>query len=116
MYGEAIYFLECLPDGPVKIGYSRKLSRRLLALTATNGSETRFLGAIPGSKSQEQDLHDRFKHVRSHHEWYYCHIDLLQFLVQQGMEPARLTELLKKKIRKKTMIERPQVIHRSLVS
>jgi T5orf172 domain len=94
MFGEAIYFLECLPNGPVKIGHSQKLSRRLLALTATNGAQTRFLGAIAGSKAQEQRLHEQFKHIRDHHEWYHCHIDLLQFLVQHGMEPAMFSERL----------------------
>lgn len=86
--GHAIYFLECPPFGPIKIGYSAHILKRIMDLNGSNGQETKFLGAIPGSRANERALHQRFAHAHAHHEWFWPYSDLLQFLVSLGMEPT----------------------------
>ena len=88
LFGEVIYFVECIPNGPIKIGYSRKLSKRLLALQSQNGTPTRFLGAIPGTLADELALHARFKPTRDHHEWYVLSEELADYLFGLGMQPS----------------------------
>lgn len=86
--GPAIYFLECSPHGPIKIGYSTHILKRIMDLTGSNGQATKFLGAIAGSRADERALHERFAHAHAHHEWFWPYSDLLQFLVGLGMEPT----------------------------
>lgn len=92
-FESAIYFIECLPHGPIKIGFTTQLFKRIPSLIATNGIKTRFLGAIYGSKAEERVLHRKFAQSNEHHEWFSLTVDLIEFLVHHGMEPMIITEM-----------------------
>lgn len=65
-----IYFAQGDTGGPIKVGYTRSLDRRIAALQ--NGSHDRIniLGTCPGSEYFERSLHARFQPHRISGEWF----------------------------------------------
>jgi hypothetical protein len=72
-----VYYLR-RPTGPIKIGFSAFLSRRLKKLTSEHG-ELLVLATEPGGWNEEQARHKRFDHLRinPNREWFRSGADLL---------------------------------------
>jgi hypothetical protein len=59
-----IYFLQPVDGGPVKIGYSADVATRHRQLETRYGLSLALLATMPGGRSEEQAIHDRFSHLR----------------------------------------------------
>lgn len=65
-----IYFMQIVPDGAIKIGFSTHPRRRLKQIRATNPDPVRLLGTVPGTVYHEKALHVRLKAHRVNGEWF----------------------------------------------
>lgn len=65
-----VYFVEAGPKGPIKIGWSQEVDRRIEILQVANAQTLKLLGKIPGTMQDEQALHKRFAHLRIQGEWF----------------------------------------------
>lgn len=66
-----IYFIKPVGmDGPIKIGYSKLPTDRLLSLSAWSPFVLEIIGTAPGGSSEENFLHQRFAHLHTHREWF----------------------------------------------
>jgi hypothetical protein len=64
------YLIQQIPDGPIKIGWSRTNGlRRLAELQAANPNELRIVCIIEG-REREAELHERFADRRIRGEWF----------------------------------------------
>lgn len=59
-----IYFIQ-FETGPIKIGYTEDLDRRLPGLKGEFVQDFVLLMTMDGDLEQERDIHHRFKHLRS---------------------------------------------------
>jgi len=71
-----IYFIQIGTSGPIKIGRSDNVYRRLKGLQGANPQELRLLGVIP----EELELHCEFADIRMRGEWFECDDRLLQLI------------------------------------
>ncbi len=65
-----IYFVQGEYGGPIKIGFSTDLRKRLGSLQSSNPYKLILLMAIPGSRKTEQGIHDRLNAHWLRGEWY----------------------------------------------
>lgn len=65
-----VYFIQSGTSGPVKIGLSRTPTQRVSKLQTGNPRELILRHVIPGDRSVEDGLHDRFKAARIRGEWF----------------------------------------------
>ncbi len=65
-----IYFIQSEHGGPIKIGRADDLAKRLVGLQTSRPDELVVLVAVPGTVSQERELHDRFAAFREKGEWF----------------------------------------------
>jgi hypothetical protein len=75
-----VYFIQQGDTGPIKIGTSRDVKKRLSALQASSPVPLRLLRTIHGERSREQNLHGQFKHLRMTGEWFRPEPDLLDYI------------------------------------
>lgn len=81
-----VYFIQAGPSGPVKIGTTGDLKKRLAGLQTSTAADLVMLGVIPGGREKEAALHTQFQHLRMRGEWFVPDPDLLGFIRQQGAE------------------------------
>ena len=66
-----IYFLKPVGmDGPIKIGWSCEVNRRLQELQTANAARLVLLGFIPGTMEDERAWHARHATERLEAEWF----------------------------------------------
>lgn len=58
----------------IKIGHSRNVPDRMMHLGA------KLIGAVPGDRKMEIELHKRFAHLRVRGEWFRPNEELLAFI------------------------------------
>ena len=75
-----LYFIQEGSDGPIKIGCSYSISRRLSTLQCGNPRPLVLLAFIPGAQEIETAMHRRFAPHRIQNEWYRPHADILAFV------------------------------------
>lgn len=76
-----VYFIQAKGQpSPIKIGCSYDPDRRLRELQKHCPVELVLIGLIPGDQDKEAELHRRFKHLRSHGEWFHAFDDLVDFI------------------------------------
>jgi len=66
----AVYFVQAGIDGPIKIGWSQDVSRRISELQTANAMRLRLLGTVPGTLEDEAAMHARFARFRIEAEWF----------------------------------------------
>ena len=70
----SVYFMQCEETFRIKIGYSADPARRLDDISQ-GATRIRLLGAVPGGRDDEAELHERFQGDRVTHiagrEWFY---------------------------------------------
>lgn len=90
----SIYFILCgKPGGPIKIGYSRNVQKRVAELQVASPFTLTVIATIPvSSKSQAEKIeswfHDRFKRKHIRGEWFKGSIRLKQ--IESCVEHALL--------------------------
>lgn len=80
----AVYFVQAVDGGPIKIGTTVRLSQRLKQLTRNAGHPLEVLGVIDGGPTEEKELHERFSHLRVASEWFEAGDDLIGFIVSEA--------------------------------
>ena len=86
---EVVYFIE--GGGLIKIGYSATLTARLAELCYLSPVPLTLLCTMPGNRSVEQQLHQRFAHLRDHGEWFRSDealLEVIESLMDGGYEQA----------------------------
>lgn len=74
----SVYFAQ--RQGLIKIGHSRSVPNRVCAL------KSELLGAVPGGKEIETELHTRFSHLRVKGEWFKPGDDLLSYIRSEAQD------------------------------
>lgn len=79
-----VYFVQAMPDGPVKIGWSRdNPDRRLKEIRMMSPLRIKPLGILRGwSPRREREIHLMFAPHRLHGEWFAPGQDLLDYVVK----------------------------------
>lgn len=74
--GSSVYFAEA--GNRVKIGFSKRVSARLVQLQTGSAVPIRLIGTMPGGRTAERRLHDQFAHLRISGEWFQGAPELLE--------------------------------------
>ncbi|KKK58276.1 hypothetical protein LCGC14_3046080 [marine sediment metagenome] len=90
-----IYFIQAEND-LIKIGYTNDVKQRLRTLRTMSPERLNLMKTIKGDQKQETLLHRRFKHLRSHGEWFRSEQELLDYIIYLH-SPEYYRELLQKK-------------------
>ena len=75
-----VYFVQSGGDGPIKIGWTQDLDRRIGELQTANAHPLRLIGYLPGSMRDEGAMHARFGHLRMEAEWFRNSPEIHAFL------------------------------------
>lgn len=75
-----IYFLTPFKGGPIKIGTTTQLSKRLAYLQCEHKTALTVLGVMDGGRTEEEAIHERFAANRQHKEWFAPADDLWAFI------------------------------------
>jgi Meiotically up-regulated gene 113 len=67
---EVVYFIQGAQGGPVKIGHTDDVAKRLVTLQIGHPSNLVILATEPGGTDLEEQLHARFAHLRCRGEWF----------------------------------------------
>lgn len=76
-----VYFIRAGLSGPVKIGVTADLERRLLDLQCGNHEELHVIRTEPGSGAVEAWLHQRFDGRLIRGEWFHFHPTMLTIAI-----------------------------------
>lgn len=76
----SVYFIEAPSAGVVKIGFSEHPRRRMESIASMSPLPLRMVATMPGTMADEQALHRRFEHIRSHGEWFYFTSEIEEFI------------------------------------
>jgi hypothetical protein len=79
MNASGTYFVQVGTDGPIKIGQTIDVQKRLSMLQTGNHEEMRLLLVLP-DRSAERELHRRFTSCRLRGEWFKPAPELLSFI------------------------------------
>ena len=75
-----VYFVEAGLGGPVKIGWTQDVERRIAELQTANAHRLNLLGTVVGTMEDEAATHARFSHLRLEAEWFTNSPEIHQFL------------------------------------
>ena len=81
-----IYFIQPDCGGPIKIGHSVNVAKRLNQLQGAHYEKLDVLLCMPGRKDLESKLHERFNALRLRGEWFSPGDDLLAFIAASKQE------------------------------
>lgn len=79
-YPGFIYFIQGESGGPIKIGYTENVEKRLCALQTGHYDTLKVLKAIPGNINDEKKHHKKFQHLRLRGEWFKPEQELLNYI------------------------------------
>lgn len=93
-----IYFLQGEITRRIKIGFTERfIHNRMSALQIGSPDKLIFLGARPGDERTEYELHNKFRVVYSHGEWFNESQELTRYIEQyciHDMEVAHSADSL----------------------
>jgi len=84
-YGKVVYFVQSRLGGPIKIGLTTELSQRLKQLQNESPIPLQIVGALRGDEKVEAAIHERFRKLRLHGEWFEPSTELVEFIRQIGV-------------------------------
>jgi len=82
-----VYFVQAGEDGPIKIGWTQDIDRRIPELQTANARKLRLLGMVPGTLDTEAAFHARFSHLRLEAEWFRSSAEIFDFLQETAVVP-----------------------------
>lgn len=78
---EVVYFIQIDgKDGPVKIGVTKDIDRRVNTISGSVPYSIRLLGVIEGGRRLEWSLHQRFSKYHIKNEWFRPVEEILQLI------------------------------------
>ena len=76
-----LYFIQAdIQNGPIKIGYTENIERRVSMLKSQSAVPLRILKVIEGGHRDEVKIHKMFNDARLHHEWFNPVPELIDFI------------------------------------
>lgn len=75
-----VYFVQSGDDGPIKIGWTQDVERRIAELQTANAHKLKLLGTVAGTMEKEAAMHARFQHLRMEAEWFRNSPEIQAFL------------------------------------
>ena len=78
--GHVVYFMQAQTGGPIKIGWSADVRRRMESFQPGCPIPLKIILCVRGSIYDEQIIHKKFSRFRLHGEWFEPAAELLQFL------------------------------------
>lgn len=75
-----IYFVKNGNDNEIKIGYADNVKQRMCSLQTSNSNDLKLIGVMEGEKVVEQNIHERFAHLRVRGEWFTLSDELRDFV------------------------------------
>lgn len=79
-----VYFIRAESGGPIKIGWTHDIDRRLSTLNTSSPYRLEVLATMQCRKDVELRLHERFKASRLNGEWFEPTADLLGYIAGIG--------------------------------
>lgn len=79
-----IYFVQANCGGPIKIGWTQDIDRRVRDMQAVNPFKLLVVGKFRGKLCDERRLHDEFASERLHGEWFEPTDALLTRIAQEA--------------------------------
>lgn len=80
-HNSKVYFIGNVVERKLKIGFSDDPFGRRDQLQTGCPFKLSVYGTIPGDKSTESKLHERFKYLRQSGEWFYLSDELWEFVM-----------------------------------
>ena len=77
-YGTVTYFIQRVPNGPVKIGRTANARKRLAELQTASAEQLVIRGVI--TSNRERELHTKFASKRMAGEWFQCDDELEKYM------------------------------------
>lgn len=77
-----VYFIQVGSDGPIKVGLTNNITKRISVLQTGNPFPLHFLTAFRGTTKEAAEIRERFSHLRMHGEWLAAGVDLVDFIKQ----------------------------------
>lgn len=68
--GPRVYFVQALDGGPIKIGTSNDVNKRVASLQTGSPMPLRLVGSLPGGRALEKEIHARLCAHRLRGEWF----------------------------------------------
>lgn len=96
---KVVYFIQAQSEyymGPIKIGHTKKLRQRFVAMQMFNFHDLHVLKLLSGGRQEETDLHHKFAKDRIKGEWFRPSPELLEY-INSLQEEEQLT-LLKQEV------------------
>jgi len=81
---KVVYFVQSRLGGPIKIGLTTEPKQRLKQLQNGSPIPLQILGALRGDAKVEAAIHERFRKLRLHDEWFEPSMELVEFIRQFG--------------------------------
>lgn len=75
-----VYFVEAGSGGPVKIGWTQDIERRIAELQTANAHKLNLLGTVAGTMENEAAVHAHFSHLRMEAEWFNNSSEIHEFI------------------------------------
>lgn len=75
-----IYFVLCKEAQSVKIGVTNDVKKRFDSLQTANPFKLELLKFVEGNRNQEQEIHQKFEHLRVNGEWFSYSEELSNFI------------------------------------
>jgi transcriptional regulator with XRE-family HTH domain len=77
-----VYFVQEYENGPIKIGFTTDLPKRLNAFATASPTNLRVIGCIAGDMDLERELHKKFDlhRIRDNREWFNPHPTIFKWL------------------------------------
>lgn len=95
-----IYFVQQDETGPIKIGCTTNVDKRLAQLQIGSAVPLRLLGVMTGHHAQEASLHEQFAKDRLEGEWFSPSRELLEYIERWARIHADSTPPSRKKKRR----------------
>lgn len=83
-----VYFFRIGEDGPIKIGFTKRIRHRLAVVQVDNPSMVRLIAVMEGGRKEEFVLHKRFEEHRLYGEWFDPDNELVAFI--STLQPLNL--------------------------
>lgn len=77
---EVVYFIRAESGGPIKIGFTDDVAKRLSSMQSNHPDNLVLLATTEGSSDEEKSLHARFRHLRTRGEWFNPGDDLISYI------------------------------------
>lgn len=68
-----LYFIQMDRIGPIKIGFTKNIANRLIALQTSSPYPLNLLCITPSNENQEKEIHSCYDAIRLEGEWFLPH-------------------------------------------